>query len=41
VSMSYNSSLSPGTSTSVGIQGTWTNSNAAPTQFTINNAACG
>ena len=41
VSMSYNSSLSPGTSTSFGIQGIWTNSDAAPTQFTINNTACG
>jgi len=37
---SYNGSLAPGTSTSVGFQGTWTSSDAVPTAFTVNGASC-
>jgi len=37
---SYNGSISPGGSVTVGFQGTWTNSDAAPTSFTLNGAAC-
>jgi hypothetical protein len=37
---SYNGSISPGGSVTVGFQGTWTNSDAAPTSFTLNSAAC-
>jgi hypothetical protein len=37
---SYNGSISPGSSVTVGFQGTWTNSNAAPTAFTLNGATC-
>ncbi|HLI71215.1 MAG TPA: polysaccharide lyase family protein [Ktedonobacteraceae bacterium] len=39
-SLSYNSSLSPGGSTSVGFNGTWTSSNPSPTSFTLNGIAC-
>ncbi|HEV2346674.1 MAG TPA: cellulose binding domain-containing protein, partial [Actinocrinis sp.] len=39
--LSYNGSLSPGASTSFGFQGTWTNSDAVPTHFTLNGTACG
>jgi acetylxylan esterase len=37
---SYNGSISPGGSVTVGFQGTWTNSDAAPTSFALNRAAC-
>lgn len=37
---SYNGSLAAGGSTSVGVQGTWTSSDAAPTSFTLNGATC-
>jgi hypothetical protein len=37
---SYNGSIAAGGSVTVGFQGTWTNSNAAPTSFTLNGAAC-
>jgi O-glycosyl hydrolase len=37
---SYNGSIAPGGSVTVGFQGTWTNSNAAPTSFTLNGATC-
>jgi cellulase/cellobiase CelA1 len=38
--MSYNAALAPGTSTSLGFQGTWTSSDAAPAAFTLNGATC-
>lgn len=38
--LSYNSSLAPGASTSIGFNGSWTTSNPAPTSFTLNGAAC-
>ena len=37
---SYNGSIAPNGSVTVGFQGTWTNSDAAPTAFTLNGAAC-
>ncbi len=37
---SYNGSIPAGGSTSAGFQGTWTSSDAAPTAFTLNGAAC-
>ena len=37
---SYNGSVAPGASTSFGMQGTWTSSDAPPTAFTVNGAAC-
>jgi O-glycosyl hydrolase len=37
---SYNGTITPGGNTSLGFQGTWTNSDAAPTAFTVNGAAC-
>jgi len=37
---SYNGSIPVGQSVTVGFQGTWTNSNAAPTSFSLNGAAC-
>jgi O-glycosyl hydrolase len=36
----YNATIAAGGSTSLGFQGTWTNSDAAPTAFTVNGAAC-
>jgi acetylxylan esterase len=36
----YNGSIPAGGSVSVGIQGTWTNSDAVPTSFTLNGASC-
>jgi O-glycosyl hydrolase len=39
-SESYNGTIAPGGNTSLGFQGTWTNSDAAPTAFTVNGAAC-
>ena len=37
---SYNGAISPGSSITDGFQGSWTNSNAAPTSFTLNGATC-
>jgi endo-1,4-beta-xylanase len=37
---SYNGSIPVNGSTTVGFQGTWTNSDAAPTAFTLNGATC-
>jgi acetylxylan esterase len=37
---SYNGAISPGGSVTVGFQGTWTSSDAAPASFTLNGAAC-
>jgi non-reducing end alpha-L-arabinofuranosidase len=37
---SYNGSIAAGGNTSLGFQGTWTNSDAAPTSFTLNGTAC-
>ena len=37
---SYNGTIAAGGNTSVGFQGTWTNSDAAPTSFTVNGATC-
>jgi endo-1,4-beta-xylanase len=37
---SYNGTIAPGGNTTVGFQGTWTNSDAAPSSFTLNGATC-
>jgi endo-1,4-beta-xylanase len=37
---SYNGSIAAGGSVTVGFQGTWTSSDAAPTAFTLNGATC-
>ena len=37
---SYNGTIAPGGNTSLGFQGTWTSSDAVPTAFTVNGAAC-
>jgi len=37
---SYNGTIAPGGNTSIGFQGTWTNSDAAPSSFTLNGATC-
>jgi hypothetical protein len=37
---SYNGSVAPGASTSFGMQGTWTSSDAPPTAYTVNGASC-
>ena len=37
---SYNATIPAGGNTSLGFQGTWTSSDAAPTAFTINGTAC-
>jgi len=37
---SYNGAIAVGGSTTVGFQGTWTNSDATPTAFTLNGATC-
>jgi Cellulose binding domain len=37
---SYNGSVAPAASTSFGVQGTWAGSDAPPTSFTVNGAAC-
>jgi acetylxylan esterase len=37
---SYNGAIGAGGSTSIGFQGTWTSSDAAPTSFSVNGAAC-
>jgi poly(hydroxyalkanoate) depolymerase family esterase len=39
-SASYNAAIAVGGNTSVGFQGTWTSSDAVPTAFTLNGAAC-
>jgi endoglucanase len=38
--LSYNGSIPAGGNTQVGMQGTWTSSDAAPTGFTLNGSAC-
>lgn len=37
---SYNGSIAVGASTTIGFQGTWASSDAAPTSFTVNGGAC-
>jgi hypothetical protein len=37
---SYNATIAAGSSTSLGFQGTWTNSDAAPSSFAVNGTAC-
>jgi len=37
---SYNAAISPGGSTSLGFQGTWTSNDTAPSGFTVNGTAC-
>jgi hypothetical protein len=37
---SYNGTIAPGGNTSLGFQGTWTSSDAAPAAFTLNGTAC-
>ena len=37
---SYNGTIAPGGNTSLGFQGTWTNSDAVPAAFTVNGTAC-
>ena len=37
---SYNGSIAAGSSTTLGFQGTWTNSDASPTSFAVNGTAC-
>jgi hypothetical protein len=37
---SYNGAVAPAASTSFGMQGTWTSSDAPPASFTVNGAAC-
>jgi O-glycosyl hydrolase len=37
---SYNSAIAAGASTTLGFQGTWTTSDAAPTSFTLNGTTC-
>jgi O-glycosyl hydrolase len=36
----YNATIAAGSSTSLGFQGTWTSSDAAPTSFSVNGTAC-
>ena len=38
--LSYNGSLAPGASTSIGFNGSWTSSNPSPTSFSLNGTAC-
>jgi hypothetical protein len=38
--VAYDAAISPGATVSVGWQGTWTSSDAVPTAFTLNGAAC-
>jgi endoglucanase len=38
--LSWNGSLAPGASTSIGFNGTYSGANAAPTMFTVNGATC-
>ena len=37
---SYNATIAAGGNTSLGFQGTWTSSDAAPTSFTLNGTTC-
>ncbi len=37
---SYDATISPGGSTSLGLQGTWTSNDTAPSGFTVNGTAC-
>ncbi len=37
---SYDATISPGGSTTLGLQGTWSASDAAPATFTLNGTAC-
>ena len=37
---SFNGTIQAGGSTSIGFQGTWTNSDAVPTAFAVNGTAC-
>lgn len=39
--VSYNAQIPANGSTSLGFQGTWTNSDASPTSFSVNGATCG
>ncbi len=39
--LDYNRTIAPGSSVNFGIQGTWGSSDASPTAFTLNGAACG
>ncbi len=39
-SLGYDSVISPGASVSVGFQGTWNASDAAPSSFRLNAVAC-
>jgi endoglucanase len=41
IAESYNADITPGTSTSLGFQGTWTTNDTTPTTFTINGVTCG
>jgi hypothetical protein len=36
----YNGTIAAGGNTSLGFQGTWTNSDATPTAFTVNGVSC-
>jgi endo-1,4-beta-xylanase len=38
---SFNGTIAPGGSTSMGFQGTWASSDAVPTAFSVNGSACG
>jgi hypothetical protein len=38
--LTYNAAIPPGGNTSFGMQGTWSASNASPTNFTLNGSAC-
>jgi cellulase/cellobiase CelA1 len=38
--LEYNSNIAPGSSTTLGFMGTWHNSDAPPTAFTVNGAPC-
>ena len=37
---SYNGTIAAGASTTIGFQGTWASSDAAPAAFTVNGSAC-
>jgi acetylxylan esterase len=39
-SVSYNATISPGATTSLGFQGTWTTNDTSPTSFSVNGTAC-
>ncbi len=41
INASYNGTIAPGANTSLGFQGTWTSSDAAPIAFTLNGNTCG